>query len=158
VLASDPLDGRRRTARSLGVEAVLEADDSLPERVRAATGGRGADCVLVAAPGRAAFSQAVTAARPAGRILVFAATAPGETAELDLGALCAAEKEVLTSYSASIDVQDEAARLVFDRQVRVRELISHRFPIERAAQAFSLAARAAPGTLKVILRMGATEA
>ena len=46
-------------------------------------------------------------------IEVFAATSAGETAELDLGALCAAEKDIVTSYSASVDVQDTAARLVF---------------------------------------------
>jgi len=36
--------------------------------------------------------------------------------------------------------------------VRVRELISHRFAIERAGEAFALALRPAAGTLKVVLR------
>ena len=44
--------------------------------------------------------------------------------------LCAAEKEILTSYSSSVDVQDLAARLVFVREVRVGELVTHRFPLE----------------------------
>ena len=47
--------------------------------------------------------------------------------------MCAAEKEILTSYSASVDVQDLAAQLVFGREVRVRELVTHRFPLEEAA-------------------------
>ncbi len=73
----------------------------------------------------------------------FAATSPGETAEIDLGALCAAEKEILTSYSASIDVQDLAAQLVFGREIRVRELVTHRLPLDDAPRAFDL--RRAPG-------------
>jgi L-iditol 2-dehydrogenase len=84
--------------------------------------------------------------------MVFAATSPGETASLDLGALCAAEKELLTSYSASVEVQDLAAQLVFGREIRVEELITHRFPLEEAARAVEIASRPARGVLKVVLQ------
>jgi threonine dehydrogenase-like Zn-dependent dehydrogenase len=84
---------------------------------------------------------------------VFAATAPGERAEVDLGELCLAEKEIVTSYSASVEVQDLAARLVFGREVRVRELVTHRFPLERAAEAVEVASRPAAGVLKVVVEM-----
>src|SRR6185503_181076 len=127
----------------------------VPAEVRSMTGGRGVDCAFLAAPGEAAVAQAIAATRPGGRIMVFAATSPGEVAEVDLGALCAAEKEILTSYSASVDVQDLAAQLVFGREVRVRELVTHRFPLEEAARAVDLAARPGPGVLKVMLRPGA---
>jgi len=56
-----------------------------------------------------------------------------------------------------VDVQDLAARLVFGREVRVRDLITHRFPLEQAAQALEVAARPAPGVLKVMLRPDAHE-
>ena len=52
-----------------------------------------------------------------------------------------------------MDVQDEAARLVFSREVRVRELVTHRLPLERAAEAVDLASRPAAGVLKVVLEM-----
>ena len=82
----------------------------------------------------------------------FAATSPGETAEVDLGAMTASEKDILTSYSASIDLQDQAAQLVFNREIRVRELVSHRLPFERALEAFGLARRPEAGTLKVVIQ------
>jgi threonine dehydrogenase-like Zn-dependent dehydrogenase len=107
--------------------------------------------VLLAALGPAAFRQALEAARPGGSVLVFSATSPGETVELDLGGLCGSEKQILTSYSASVDVQDVAARLVFERTVRVRELITHRLPLREAPHAVALASRPAPGVLKVML-------
>jgi threonine dehydrogenase-like Zn-dependent dehydrogenase len=40
---------------------------------------------------------------------------------------------------------------VFGRAVRVAEIISHRLPVARATEAFALAMRPSPGTLKVIL-------
>ena len=151
VVASDPMADRREASRRLGASAVLDAAGEVAREVRALTGGRGADRTFVAALGPLAFRQAVDATRPAGRIMVFAATSAGETADVDLGGLCAAEKEILTSYSASVDVQELAARLVFGREIRVRELVTHRFPLDDAARAVDLAARPVPGVLKVVL-------
>ena len=51
------------------------------------------------------------------------------------------------------EVQDLAARLVFAREIRVKELVSHRFPLEEAPRAVSVAARPAPGVLKVVLQV-----
>jgi len=151
VLVSDMLPDRLEMGLRLGAQSAIDAAGDVPKEVRGLTGGRGADRVLLAALGPAAFAQAIGAARPAGRIMVFSATSPGETAELDLGALCTAEKEILTSYSASVDVQDLAASLVFGREIRVRELVTHRFPLEQAARAVELSSRPAPGVLKVVL-------
>jgi L-iditol 2-dehydrogenase len=119
--------------------------------VRAATGGRGADCAVLAAVGPAAFRQAVDATRPGGRVLLFAATSAGETAEVDLGAIGSAEKDIVTSYSSSVDIQDAAASLVFQREVRVAELITHRLPLSEAPRAVEIASRPAPGVLKVVV-------
>jgi L-iditol 2-dehydrogenase len=153
VIASDPIAERRALSGTLGAGVVLDAAADVTGEVRGLTEGRGADVALVAAVGGAAFAQAVAATRAGGRIMSFAATAPGERAEVDLGTLTTREKDILTSYSASIELQDEAARLVFEREVRVKELVSHRLGIERAAEAFSLAGRPGPGVLKIVLRM-----
>jgi L-iditol 2-dehydrogenase len=137
----------------LGASVALDATAvDVPREVRALTGGRGADLAILAAFGQAPFAQAVDATRPGGRIIVFAATSPGETVQIDLGALSAAEKEILTSYSASVDVQDLAAQLVFAREVRVRELVTHRFALEDAPRALEVASHPAPGVLKVVLQ------
>jgi L-iditol 2-dehydrogenase len=153
-IVTDPLADRREMALRLGAAAALPAGEGVPDEVRRLT-PRGADVAFVAALGTVPLRQAIDAVRPAGRIVVFAATSPGEIAEVDFGALCAAEKELWTSYSSSVDLQDMAAQLVFRREVRVRELITHRFPVEEAVQAVELAAHPGPGVLKVILQPSA---
>jgi L-iditol 2-dehydrogenase len=96
----------------------------------------------------------VEAARPGGAIVVFASTAPGDTVEVDLGVLNPLEKDLLFSYSSSAVLQELSARLVFERQIDVRSLVTHRFPLEEAPQAFAAAAHPAPGVLKVVVEMG----
>jgi L-iditol 2-dehydrogenase len=152
VLASDTLEDRLELSRRLGAVAAFDARSTdVVREVRAATGGRGADCAVLAAVGPAAFRQAVDATRPGGRVLLFAATSPGETAEVDLGAIGSAEKDIVTSYSSSVDIQDTAAQLVFQREVRVAELITHRLPLTEAPRAVEIASRPAPGVLKVVV-------
>ena len=151
VIATDTMPDRLETSRTLGASVALDARVDLTGEIRALTGGRGADVALLAAVGQAPFDQAVAATRPAGRIMIFAATSAGETVTADLGALCSAEKQLLTSYSASVDVQDLAAQLVFAREIRVRELITHRYPLEEAVTAIERAARPAPGVMKVMV-------
>jgi L-iditol 2-dehydrogenase len=155
VVASDPMADRRSMSSRLGAAAALDPGSvDVPAEVRALAAGRGADVSILAAVGPVPFAQALAAVRPGGRVVVFAATAPGEVAEVDLGALTVSEKDILTSYSSSVDVQDLAAELVFSRQVRVAELVTHRFSLPEAPQAVELAARPAPGVLKVVVEMG----
>jgi L-iditol 2-dehydrogenase len=154
VIGSDTLADRLEISRRLGAAAAFDAKavDVVAE-VRAATSGRGADRTLLAALGPAAVTQAIEATRPGGRIVIFSATSPGETAEIDLGSLCLSERDIVTSYSASVDVQEEAARVVFDREINVRDLVTHRFPLERAGEAVERASRPAPGVLKIVLQI-----
>src|SRR5262245_9682708 len=101
VIATDTMPDRLEVSRRLGLSVALDARGDVVGEVRGLTGGRGADVALLAAVGQAPFDQAVQATRPAGRIVVFAATSVGETVTADLGALCSSEKQLLTSYSAS---------------------------------------------------------
>jgi L-iditol 2-dehydrogenase len=151
VFVSDLLEERRGLGRFLGATEVLDAGVDVAAEVRGLTDGRGVDSAFVAAVGSAPLAQALAATRPGGRIMSFAATSPGEMAEVDLGTMTLSEKDLLTSYSASVDVQDQAARLVFGREIRVLELVSHRLPFERALEAFDLAFQPGPGTLKVVV-------
>ena len=153
-LASDTMPDRLAMSRRFGAKAALDASkEDVPREVRALTDGRGADCAILAAVGPDAFAQAVAATRPGGRIMVFSATSAGETAVVELGLLCVAEKEILTSYSSSADIQDLSAQLVFGREIEVRPLVTHQLPLDRAKEAIDLAARPRPGVLKVVVRM-----
>lgn len=156
VLVSDLSPFRLDLARKLGAITFDPSKGALGEWVRAETRERGADVALLAATGQAAFDAAVDATRPGGRIVPFSATSKGEMYQVDLGLLAAAEKQIVSVYSASVEVQDEAADLVFSGRVRLQELLTDFFPLAQVNEAIDLFRRPAPLTLKVAidLRLG----
>jgi L-iditol 2-dehydrogenase len=75
---------------------------------------------------------------------------------LDLSSICLDEKDLLGSYSSDFTLQREVARLVFSRQLDVRDLISHFFPLEQTAAAVQLAGRPTEDSLKILVAAGAS--
>ena len=72
---------------------------------------------------------------------------------LDLASICLDEKDLIGSYSSDFTLQPEVARLVFSRQLDVRPLITHYFPLAETAAAVALAASPTPDSLKILVRV-----
>jgi len=152
VFTSDPMPGRRAASVRLGAaEAFDPATADLLTEIRGRTEGRGADAVLLAVPNPPLVLEALSLARPGGRVLLFAHNDPVLQLDFPAAAVGIEEKEILGSYSASVDIQEESATLVFSRRIPVKDLISHRFPLERIAEAVEMASRPADNTLKVVI-------
>jgi len=152
VIGSDPMPQRRAKSLFLGADqAVDPREGRLADEIRAVTQGRGADVVLVAVPYSAALTDALEIARPGGRVLLFAQNDPKMRIEFPAAAVGVEEKEILGSYSAAVDRQEESARLIFSRRLPVRELISHGFPLEDMNAALQLAAHPVGDSLKVVV-------
>jgi L-iditol 2-dehydrogenase len=152
VIGSDPMPERRAKSVALGVDlAVGPREGRLAEEIRSRTQGRGADVVLVAVPIPGALTDALSLARPGGRVLLFAQNDPLMKIEFPAAAVGVEEKEILGSYSAAVDRAAEAARLIFAHQLPVNKLISHRFSLEDMDKALQLAARPVGDSLKVVI-------
>jgi L-iditol 2-dehydrogenase len=152
IFSSDPMAGRRAASVRFGAKESFDPGaTNLQEEMRRRTDGRGADAVLVAVPNPSLVGEALALARPGGRVVLFAHNDPVMRVVFPASAVGVEEKEILGSYSASVEDQEESAALVFERRLPVRELISHRFPLERIADALDLAAKPADNTLKVVI-------
>jgi L-iditol 2-dehydrogenase len=154
VITSDLYAERLKIAKSLGFEETVEASrqDAL-RYVREQTDGRGADAVVLAVGANGLIRPAMDAARPGGRVLLFAQTQRGEVT-VDPAAICVDEKTLVGSYSASVDLQEDSARFVMSRELDLEQLISHRFPLEESAKALELAAHPQPASMKIVIQPG----
>jgi L-iditol 2-dehydrogenase len=152
LFTSDPMPERRAKSLSLGaIESFDPTSGKLVQQVRDRTEGRGADAVLVAAAHPSLVEDALTAARPGGRVLLFAANDPVTRIEFPAAAVGIDEKEILGSYSAAVDIQVEAADLVLAKKLPVMEIVTHRFPLARIQEALELAARPTTESLKILV-------
>jgi L-iditol 2-dehydrogenase len=156
VVTSDLYPERLKIAKSLGFEETVDAsrEDAIGY-VRKQTEGRGADAVVLAVGANGLIRPAMDAARPGGRVLLFAQTQRGEVV-VDPAAICVDEKTLVGSYSASVDLQKESVRFVMDRELDLERLISHRFPLEESARALDLAAHPQPASMKIVIQPGST--
>jgi len=152
IYSSDPMATRRAKSLKLGaVESFDPISGKLVEEVRTRTGGRGADAVLVAVAHPAVVVEALAAARPGGRVLLFAANDPVTKIEFPAAAVGIDEKEILGSYSAAVDIQDSAAALVLEKKLPVMEIVTHRFPLARIQEGLELANRPTEESLKILI-------
>ncbi len=154
LITSDLYPERLRIGSSFGLELTIDASRAnVVERVRELTEGRGADAVILAVGGNSLIRTAMDAARPGGRVLLFAQTQHGE-ALIDPAAICVDEKTLVGSYSASVDLQDESVRFVMNREMDLERLVSHRFPLPESPQALDLAAHPQPSSMKIMIQPG----
>jgi len=156
VITSDLYEQRLTISKELGLENSIDASRAdVVQAVRILTEGRGADAAILAVGGNSLIKTAMDAVRPGGRVLLFAQTARGETT-IDPAAVCADEKTLLGSYSASVDLQEASVQFVMGQEMNFESLISHRFPLSRSLEALDLAAHPGPDSMKIVIQPGSS--
>jgi L-iditol 2-dehydrogenase len=153
VIGLDFLESRLALSRELGAELALNPEkDNIEEAVARLTEGRGADLAIVAAANPRAIEDAQRIVRRGGRVLLFAQTVAGEMVPVDASRICVEEKKLIGSYSASIELQEKAAHMIFKRKINVARLISHRFPLDLIPEGIHLASHPSEHSLKVVIQ------
>jgi L-iditol 2-dehydrogenase len=152
VLATDLFDERLQIARKFGAEMTLCAGPpDFLDQARRHVGKNGLDAAVICAPSDEVVRQAQELVNGGGKILLFAHTRRGTATPLDLSSVCVDEKDLIGSYSSDFTLQREVARIVFSRQLDVRALITHKFPLRQTAEAIDLAAHPTPDSLKIVV-------
>jgi L-iditol 2-dehydrogenase len=167
VLATDLLESRLKLAKKFGAKWIVNlsskpSDESFAEVVGRKKGEGSAifDAAVVAVPSDAAVRQALQLVRGAGQVLLFAHTKRASAGNsgsdlypLDLASICVDEKDLIGSYAADFTIQKEVGRLIFSREFDMRKLITHRFPLEKTADAVALAAHPTQDSLKIVVTL-----
>ena len=153
MVATDTMPFRREMALRFGAAAALDPrDPAVLERIMEMTGGRGADSIIIAASVPGIVEQAVRYSRPGSKILLFAQTSNKERIEVSGADVCVGERVIFGSYSASVDLQKESANLVFNGDLPVEDLVSHRFALNDIRAGINLALHPEPKSLKIIVQ------
>ena len=153
VAATDTIGERLAISARCGAQFAWDPRTlDVAAQVKALTSGRGADLVMVAASVPGIIDQAIACSRPGSRILLFAQTSTTERIETTGADICVGERTLFGCYSASVDLQQESANLVFGGALPVEELISHCLPLVKIRSGFDMALHPGPKSLKIIVQ------
>jgi L-iditol 2-dehydrogenase len=153
VVATDTIPERLALARRFGAfEALDPRGGGVPALCKSLTQGRGADQVFVAASAPGIVAEAVAASRPGAKLLLFAQTSDTERIEVSGASICKDERSLIGVYSASVDLQEESARLVFNGDLPVGELVSHLLPLNEIRAGISMALHPDGKSLKIMVQ------
>ncbi|MCU0724886.1 MAG: alcohol dehydrogenase catalytic domain-containing protein [Planctomycetes bacterium] len=150
VFATDVVPWRREAALRFGADAAIPADDDVPARLREANDGRGADLVAVCTAALPALRQGMEAAGRGATVLLFAPTEPGIEVPVPLWPLWRDDVTLTTAYAGAPRDLVTALDLIRARRLPVSGMITHRLPLDRAAEGFRLVA-AGRESIKVVL-------
>lgn len=141
VIVSDLIDYRLKAAKGLGSDLTVNPqEESLAEKVREVTDGRGADLVIVTAPNLKALADGIKVCRRGGTLCLFAPLQPEEQTRISPYRLFFSEITLIPSYSTSHVETRMALKMLGSEKLHVRKLITHVFPLTRVMDAFKTAA------------------
>jgi L-iditol 2-dehydrogenase len=154
VIIIDPIAYRRQCALDAGIDHVLNpvgsGQEPLLQQIYAVNDGRKPDIVLVTPSSISAMEQGLELVGPGGTVLFFAPPPPAAVLPLTPNTIFFQEISVRTSYSAGPYETRLALDMLRTGRIRPETVITHKFPLKDAEQAFQLVAK--PGdALKVVI-------
>jgi 2-desacetyl-2-hydroxyethyl bacteriochlorophyllide A dehydrogenase len=165
VVAVDRIERRLDLARDLGAESVLDASEVAPaETIRDWTDGRGADVCIEFSGAYPALNEAIRAAAYNSRVVV-SGFFQGEGSGLFLGEEFHHNRiELVCSQISGVSprldhrwsqdrLRTTVMRLQAEGSLQFEPLVSHRFPLADAADAFRLLAERPADAVQVVLEM-----
>ena len=138
-ISCDLIPERLEKAKSMGADEVILASEGDPvERVVELTEGRGANAVIVAVGGRTPIEQGIEMAGICGTVNLFAGTYPPVEMTLDPNIIHYKQLSVTGSHDYTPNDFTLALKLLAKKIVKVKPLISHILPLEKAKEGFQI--------------------
>jgi L-iditol 2-dehydrogenase len=151
IIGADMVQYRLQKAKEFGADDIIDVSkESLISSLKKITNGDMADLVIIGPNSVEAMQEGIAAAGAGGTVLFFTPAKLGEKLLIDPNDLYFKDINIVSSYSCGPPETREALMLIEERVVSAEKLVTHRFPIERTAEAFRLTAEARD-SLKVVI-------
>jgi len=150
IFATDINDFRLRFAEKVGADVAITAKENVNEIIKQENNGELADYIILCAGVPSAVKQALNSVAPGGTILFFAPTEPGVDIPFPLFDLWNKQVSMFSTYAgAPVDIV-EAIDLLKSKKINVKDMITHRLPMDKTPQGFKVVAEAG-NSVKVII-------
>lgn len=143
--------GRLAIAETLGATTALDVRGMDPREIRERTDPRGTDIAFEAVGSPATLETAMHLARPSGRVIAVGVNIE-EHIPFNLMLAQSRETTVIPIYLGR-NAFPEAIELLAAGTIDAGPLVSHTYPLERAAEAMDTALNAGAGAVKVMIEV-----
>ena len=150
IIASDINEYRLKVAKKFGADETILAKEVNPKKIREINQGRLADLVIVCAGTISAYIQALQSVDRGGTVLCFAPLEPGLNFVFPFFDFWNDGISLLSTYGGSPFDITTAIELIRAQRLSLREMITHRLPLEETGLGFQLVAEA-KDSIKVII-------
>ena len=141
VLAADLVPTRCAHAQALGADVIIDASaGDLAAQVADATAGEGAEVVIVGPATIEALEVGLRCVARGGTVVQFMGTPPEARLPLSTNDLYFREVRLVPSYSCGPTETRAALRYITDGIVAAQQVVTHRFPLAAARDAYRVAA------------------
>jgi len=152
VIGADRVPFRLNKALQFGADHAIDVSkDDLFESVRVLTDGDMADVVIVGPNSAAAMQQGMGVVSRGGTVVLFTPAKPGERLRIDPNSLYFRDISLVTSYSCGPEDTREALALIRGGWISAERLVTHTFPIEKTAEAFTLTSQAGDSLKSIVV-------
>ena len=131
-------------------ETINSADNNKVEKILEQTEGRGVDIAIVATSNLKALEDSIKMVRKGGTVMMFGVPSRGANIDLDVSTIYSKEITLVTSYAASDNDTKEALGLIESKEIDVKQLVTHTYPILDSQKAFDHA-RSGENAMKIII-------
>ena len=139
VVVGDVSEYRLRFAGQMGADGTFNASDRAARDAAISSIPGGPDLVVLATGSGAAFEDALGIVGRGGTVLLFGAPKKDAKATIDIARFFLNGTRLVASYAATETETQEALDLIVRGKLVVSDMVTHRFPLERAADAFAIA-------------------
>jgi L-iditol 2-dehydrogenase len=139
IVGSDIIEARLKLGKKRGADETINAlTEDVPAHVRKIA-KEGFDLAVVSTGNEKALNQAFSSVRKGGRILLFGAPSHGASYQLNVSDLFSRQITLLSSYSCVEAELEEAVRLVSEKRLDLKSLVSDRFKLIDGEKAMEFA-------------------
>ena len=150
VVLSEPVAARRELAVRLGADAAIDPiHEDLNQRLSQLLSKDGADVVIECVGSPRTSGQAIDAAAGCGRVLLFGVPDPEAVLQTKMHPIFQKELTIMGSF-VNPDTHSRAVALLSSGQMKLKELITHRFPVSQLEAA--IRKQVSPESIKVLVK------
>lgn len=150
VFCFDVNEFRLDFAKKFGAIPLKSGQTESVSRVLSETQNQGVDVSIVATGNLKAISDAISATRKGGTIMLFGVPSKGATMDVDMSVVYSKELTLTPSYAASDLDTKQSLQLISSGKVDVKRLITHRYSLLESQKAFEHA-HTGQNAMKIII-------